>query len=370
LETIVAHVSDASRSVPAVARLLGDSRDEVAKELRKEYQSIRERWLERQQQRPIVSITAARRNCPAYAESGSVHTDDTGTRGCELLIDDLWPLIDWGPFFLTWGLRASWQAQLKKSPDKERYEELLTDAEEMRGVFEAESIGIKARYGIYDAYRDGDDIVLTNEATKYRFHMLRQQESRRGGKAPYYSLADFVSPTSGNDTVGGFVVTAGLGLEVLTSRFEAEHDDYRSIMAKALADRLAEAAAEYVHRDLRIRWGIEPSGGVPIPDLLKTRFQGIRPAHGYPACPDHTEKETLWALLDGNKVGATLSEHFAMIPAASVSGLIFPNADSRYFAVGRIGRDQVADYAERKGWSMKTAERWLAPNLSYDTEED
>jgi 5-methyltetrahydrofolate--homocysteine methyltransferase len=370
LDTIVAHVSDASRSVPAVSQLMGDGRAEAGQALRDEYSTIRERWLARQKQRPLVSLAAARRNAADFPDVVGVRPQAFGIWDVELQLDDVWPLIDWGPFFLTWGLRASWQKQLTESADSARYSELLSDADEMRSVFSEHSIGIKARFGLFEAFRDGDDILVTKGGTQHRFHMLRQQETRRIEDTPYLCLADYIGATPQTDSIGAFVVTAGLGLQELVGGFEAEHDDYRSIMAKAIADRLAEAAAEYVHRLMRLKWDIEPTQPYTLEDLLKGRYQGIRPAHGYPACPDHTEKATLWALLEAETAGTSLSEHYAMIPAASVSGLVFANPKSRYFAVGRIGRDQVEDYARRKGWSMATAERWLAPNLAYDTDED
>ena len=373
LDTIVAHVTDASRSVPAVSQLLSDARDDVAANIRQEYGEIRERWLQRQNQRPLVSISAARRQgliTDPVPTDGPAFVPEVGTQNIDIRLEDIWPLIDWGPFFLTWGLRASWQTQLESSPDAERYRELLDDALEMRAEFERVSIGIRGAYGIFPAVRQGDDILVEKGTQSLRFCMLRQQERRRNAEAPYLSLADFISSAEGTDHIGAFIVTAGIGLDRLVARYEAEHDDYRSIMAKAIADRLAEAAAEYVHRLMRTAWAIEPESAYTVEQLLKGRYQGIRPAHGYPACPDHTEKRVLWDLLDDHTTGVTLSEHCAMIPAASVSGLVFGSRDARYFAVGRIGRDQAEDYARRKGWSIATAERWLSANLAYDPEED
>jgi 5-methyltetrahydrofolate--homocysteine methyltransferase len=216
-------------------------------------------------------------------------------------------------------------------------------------------------YGFWPARSAGDDIVLENGA---RFHMLRQQVDH-GDERPNLALSDFVAPDG--DHVGAFAVTAGLGADELASRFEAEHDDYRSIMVKALADRLAEAFAEHLHEVARREW-YERDTPRSNEDLIAERYRGIRPAFGYPACPDHTEKRTLFELLGAERVGIRLTESFAMMPAASVSGIYLGHPDARYFTVGKLGRDQVEDYAARKGMSVPDVERWLRPNLGYDPE--
>jgi 5-methyltetrahydrofolate--homocysteine methyltransferase len=225
-------------------------------------------------------------------------------------------------------------------------------------------------YGLWPAFADGDDVVLFDDASATReiarFPMLRQQQEAEG--APLRSLADFVAPRESGriDSVGGFAVTGGLGAEALAARFEAEHDDYHAIMTKALADRLAEAFAEYLHAQARRDWGYGKDEQLGNEDLIEERYRGIRPAFGYPACPDHHEKRRLFELLAAHEIGMGLTETCMMTPAASVSGLYFAHPDARYFSVGRIGRDQVADYARRKGWSVAEAERWLAPNLGYE----
>jgi len=209
----------------------------------------------------------------------------------------------------------------------------------------------------------GDHLLAT-------LHTLRQQQEK-SGDAPYEALADFVAPRDSGrrDHVGLFAVTAGHGLPALCERFEKDHDDYRSILAKSLADRLAEASAERLHKLAREAWGFGRTESLSSEDLIRERYRGIRPAPGYPACPDHTEKRTLFTLLDApTRAGITLTESYAMLPTASVSGLVFAHPESHYFAVGRLGRDQVADYARRKGMPLAEAERWLAPNLGYETE--
>jgi 5-methyltetrahydrofolate--homocysteine methyltransferase len=225
-------------------------------------------------------------------------------------------------------------------------------------------------YGFWPASQDGDDIVVWKDDTRstehLRFHMLRQQAAKPN-EQPYFCLADFVAPreTGLEDYIGAFAVTTGIGADELAKRFERDHDDYNSIMVKALADRLAEAFAELLHERARREWGYEPEERFSNEELIAEKYRGIRPAFGYPACPDHTEKQTLWELLEADEVGITLTEHFAMHPAASVSGIYLGHPKSRYFAVGSIDKVQVADYAARKGISVAEAERWLQPNLSY-----
>jgi 5-methyltetrahydrofolate--homocysteine methyltransferase len=222
-------------------------------------------------------------------------------------------------------------------------------------------------YGFWRAQAEGDDIVLA-EGT--RFAMLRQQAAY-GDSRPNRSLADYVAPaeTGLADHMGAFAVTAGIGADELAARYAAEHDDYRAIIVKALADRLAEAFAEHLHEQARRQW-YETGPQLPNEELIAERFRGIRPAYGYPACPDHTEKGTLFSLLPVDEVGVELTETYAMLPAAAVSGIYLAHPEARYFSVGRIGRDQVEDYAARKGISVEEAERWLRPNLAYDPEAE
>ena len=223
--------------------------------------------------------------------------------------------------------------------------------------------------GFFPAAAVGDDIEIGQPddptATLGRIHTLRQQ-GRKSGDRPNVALADFVAPAAaGPDYIGGFAVTAGIGLETLVDEFERDLDDYRSILAKALADRLAEAFAEYLHKRARVEWGYGASEQLSNEELIREKYRGIRPAPGYPACPDHTEKRLLFDLLQAEKqAGITLTESFAMLPAASVSGHYFAHPEARYFAVGKIGRDQVEDYARRKGMDLRTVERWLSPNLN------
>ena len=225
-------------------------------------------------------------------------------------------------------------------------------------------------YGFWPATGDGDDIVVwedeARDRERLRFHMLRQQ-AVKPNEQPYFCLSDFVAPlaTSVDDHVGAFAVTTGIGVEELAQSFERDHDDYNAIMVKALADRLAEAFAELLHQRARREWGYEPEEPFSNEELIAERYGGIRPAFGYPACPDHTEKRALWELLGADDIGISLTSHFAMNPGASVSGIYLGHPKSRYFAVGPIDRDQVEDYARRKGMNVAEAERWLQPNLGY-----
>jgi 5-methyltetrahydrofolate--homocysteine methyltransferase len=268
--------------------------------------------------------------------------------------------IDWTFFFHAWELKGKFPAILDNPSHGAAARELFGHARELLDEIERHG-WLKARgvYGFWPARADGDDLALENGV---RFPMLRQQVDH-GDDKPYLSLADFVAPAG--DHVGAFAVTAGLGVDELAARFAAEHDDYRAIMVKALADRLAEAFAEHLHEVVRRSW-YEQGPKQPNEELIAERYRGIRPAFGYPACPDHSEKETLFDLLDARSIGMELTESGAMTPTAAVSGLYFAHPQSRYFMVGKIGRDQVEDYARRKGMTAAEAERWLRPNLAYD----
>lgn len=229
-------------------------------------------------------------------------------------------------------------------------------------------------FGFWPANTDGDDIDLYEDDSRSRvlatIHTLRQQTPRNRGRAENSALADYIAPAESGtpDYLGAFAVTAGIGIEERVAAFEADHDDYSSIMLKALADRLAEAFAERLHERVRREfWGYAPDEALDNASLIAEQYRGIRPAPGYPACPDHTEKGTLWAILDPEaRAGITITDSFAMLPTAAVSGFYFAHPDARYFGVGRIDRDQVEDYARRKGWTVEEAERWLAPNLGYE----
>ncbi len=283
--------------------------------------------------------------------------------------------IDWTFFFSAWELKGRFPAILEHPTYGAAAREVYDNARTLlKQIIDDQLLAARGVYGFWPANTIGDDIVVYADDSRRveltRLPMLRQQEVI-ADRRPNRSLADFIAPieTGVPDYIGMFAVTAGLGAEDLARSFERDHDDYNAIMVKALADRLAEAFAEYVHAKARRDWGYGEKEQLSNEDLVAEKYRGIRPAYGYPACPDHTEKRKLFDVLDAERQGLTLTESFAMLPAASVSGLYFSHPEAKYFNVGRIGRDQLESYAERKGESIETAERWLAPNLAYDPAE-
>jgi 5-methyltetrahydrofolate--homocysteine methyltransferase len=288
-------------------------------------------------------------------------------------IAELIEFIDWSPFFSTWELKGKYPAILDDAKYGSAARNLFDDAKAMLGrIVQEQWFRAAAVVGFWPANAQGDDIQVFADEDRSEpvavLHTLRQQLARRGGRANL-ALADFVAPSASGlaDYIGAFAVTAGLGEDEVAERFKAANDDYSSIMVKALADRLAEAFAERLHQRVRREfWAYAPDEALGPAELIAEQYRGIRPAPGYPAQPEHTEKATLFALLEGERIGVRLTESFAMWPGASVSGFYFSHPESRYFGVGKIERDQVEDYARRKGWSLAEAERWLAPILNYN----
>ena len=364
----VVHVVDASRVVGVVSNLLdGERRTELDRENRAEQDRLRALHAERVAQPLLPYRVALEHRTPiAWRPEDLPAPPFLGTRVVEPTIAQLRPYIDWTFFFTAWELKGRYPAILEHPDHGHAARELLEHANEMLDELERDRRLIaRGVYGYWRAQAEGDDLVLEPGP---RFPMLRQQADH-GDDRPNRSLADYVAPadTGLPDHLGAFAVTAGIGANELSARFEAEHDDYRSIMVKAIADRLAEAFAEWLHEAVRREW-YETGPAMGSDDLIQERYRGIRPAFGYPACPDHTRKGTLWELLDAQAAGIGLTEHFAMTPAASVSGLYLAHPTARYFNVGRLGKDQVEDYARRCGMDRREAERWLAPNLAYDPE--
>jgi len=376
-ESPAVHVLDASKAVNVVRQLTDSAtRETFDQKNREAQQAAREAFAARSDKDPLTPYAKARerRLSVDWAATPPCVPEFFGTRTLDdIPLDEIVPYIDWSPFFHAWELRGVYPRILDDPKYGEAARELLSNAQKMLDAIVRErSLTAKAVYGFFPANTDGDDIVLWNDETRggerARFHMLRQQHVP-STKQPLRSLADFVAPkeTSVSDSIGAFAVTTGIGLEALVEGHERAHDDYNAILAKALADRLAEALAEWLHARVRSEWGYGQDEDLTIDELIKERYRGIRPAAGYPACPDHTEKATLFDLLDVKAAtGISLTENFAMFPTASVSGLYFSHPESRYFAVGRIGRDQVESYAARKGMGVREIERWLAPNLDYD----
>ena len=311
----------------------------------------------------MLSLEAARESRWQLDYNDRPKPPFTGVRTIEPDIKTLRDYVDWTFFFHAWELKGKYPAILDSPSQGAAARELFGHAQELLDEIQSKGL-LKARgvYGFWPARAEGDDVVL--ESNGMRFPMLRQQVDH-GDEKPYLSLADFVAPDS--DHIGAFAVTAGLGVDELAAKFSAEHDDYHAIMVKALADRLAEAFAEYLHEKVRREW-YETGPKLANEELIRERYRGISPAFGYPACPDHTEKRKLFDLLDARSIGMELTETCAMTPTAAVSGLYFAHPQSRYFMVGKIGRDQVEDYARRKGMTVSETERWLRPNLGYEEE--
>ena len=353
------HVLDASRVVGVVSSLLDPVRKETLADENRELQDrLREQYAEKER-KPLLPVEDARANRERVPFEELAEPPLLGTKNVEPSLETLVPYIDWQFFFHAWELKGKYPAILEQPAARELYD----DAQELlEEILEQELLHARGVYGYWAAHADGDDVVL-DEGTRFCF--LRQQ-SAYGDSRPNRCLADYVSPEG--DHVGAFAVTIH-GADDLAARYEAEHDDYKAIMVKALADRLAEAFAEYLHELVRREW-YEPEEQLSSEDLAAERFRGIRPAFGYPACPDHTEKRKLFDLLGAEAAaGISLTESYAMTPAAAVSGIYLGHPLSRYFSVGRLARDQVEDYATRKGMSIDEAERWLRPNLGYETTE-
>jgi 5-methyltetrahydrofolate--homocysteine methyltransferase len=372
--TMTVHVLDASRAVGVVANLLDPARRAALdRENRAEQARIRDVFSQKEA-RPLDPLPAANAARPRieWLASDVAAPSFLGRRVVDdVALETLVPYIDWRFFFTAWELPGRFPEVLDDPTYGEAARDLHRAATALLDrIVRERLLRVRGVYGFWPAASLGNDIVLYADASHAtelaRFPMLRQQ-ARKGNDGPHFCLADFVAPADSGlaDHVGAFAVTTGIGIDELVARFAADHDDYHAIMAKALADRLAEAFAEYLHERARREWYARDER-LTLDDLLRERFRGIRPAFGYPACPDHTEKAELFQLLDAPAVGITLTESFAMLPAASVSGLYLGHPASRYFAVGRIGRDQTEDYARRKGVAVAEVERWLAPNLGYD----
>jgi 5-methyltetrahydrofolate--homocysteine methyltransferase len=368
----VVHVLDASRSVPVTQKLLSEERDAFAADIRSEYKALRDSRAERQLK--LLTLGEARKRAPAFDykpfrpnQLGHHRFDDIG-------LETIIPYIDWTPFFIAWELKGRYPNIFEDAAIGKQAKELFNDAQNLLGKILSEKL-LKARavFALYPANSVGDDIEVYSDETRKNivanFYTLRQQHDQPEVRQ---ALSDYVAPLESgiNDYMGAFAVTIH-GAEELAKEFEAQHDDYNSIMVKALADRLAEALAEKLHADVRkTYWGYAAGEALSNDELIRERYDGIRPAPGYPAQPDHTEKRTLFRLLQAEEIGLSLTESCAMWPASSVSGLYFAHPESRYFAVGRILEDQVQEYARRKGMSVEEVERWLAPILGYNLNQE
>jgi 5-methyltetrahydrofolate--homocysteine methyltransferase len=347
----------------------------LADQNRREQEVIREQFENRIATQLLTYEEALRRRLHTEWDDQSIAVPEfVGRRVLnDFRLTELVPFIDWSPFFHTWEIRGRYPDLLHDPARGSAARELFANAQELlKDIVEKSLFTAHAVYGFFPANSEGDDLVVFTDIRRAqeltRFHALRQQKDNQRGK-PQLSLADYIAPRdSGHvDYIGAFAVTAGHGTQELAERFDKDHDQYNSIMAKALADRLAEAFAEYLHKRVRSEWGYGKNENLSAEDLIGEKYRGIRPAPGYPAQPDHTEKPLIFDLLKvGEATGIALTENFAMYPAASICGLYFAHPEAQYFAVQAIGKDQVESYAARKGMKVAEVERWLAPILGYD----
>ena len=371
----VVHVLDASRAVPVTTSLLSEEgRAEFVAQHEAEYEALRKAHATPRRSGVPLETARARRTPIEWRAEDLATPAFTGIRVLDgFPLEQLREFIDWSPFFHTWELKGVYPRILEDERQGEQARQIFAEANTLLDRMVAEKLlTARAVYGFFAANAVGDDVELYSDSGRGevldRLHFLRQQSDREGDE-PCRSLADFIAPreTGLGDSIGAFAVTSGMGLKELVERFRAAHDDYNAIMAEAIADRLAEAFAECLHKRVREEWGYGRDENLRNEDLINEKYRGIRPAPGYPACPDHTEKGTIWRLLDVEaKTGIELTESFAMWPGSSVSGLYFAHPTSRYFSLGKIGRDQVEDYARRKGMSVEEVERWLGPYLNYE----
>jgi 5-methyltetrahydrofolate--homocysteine methyltransferase len=374
----VVHVLDASRAVPVTTSLLSDEgKPEFVAKHRAEYEALRKAHTAPRQAAVPLETARARRTPIEWRAEDLPTPAFTGVRVLEnFSLAVLREFIDWTPIFHAWGLKGVYPRILEHEEQGEQARHIFADANTILDrIIEKNLIKANGVYGFFPANAVGDDVELYTDDTRRevltQFHFLRQQANREGSE-PCRSLADFIAPkeTGLPDYIGAFAVTSGIGLKDLCDRFRADNDDYNAIMAEAVADRLAEAFAECLHKRARDEWGYGCKENLSNSDLIQEKYRGIRPAAGYPACPDHTEKGTLWHLLDVQaNTGMIITESFAMWPGSSVSGLYFAHPESRYFSLGKIERDQVVDYHQRKDMTVAEVERWLGPNLNYDPAE-
>ena len=368
----VIHVNDASRAVGVVSSLLSNRNAEYVSDLKTDYADFREKFLNRQVDKEYITIEQARNQKFKidWVNETIVSPKQTGIQIIENQdLEELIPYIDWSPFFRSWDLFGKYPQILKDEIVGEQATELFADAQKMlQKIVSEKLLTAKAIFGIFPANsNEQDDIELKKEEETFIFRTLRQQHKKSEGKE-YLALSDFIAPKTSEkqDYIGAFAVTTGFGTDELAQKYEAEHDDYNAIMVKAIADRLAEAFAEFLHKKVRTEiWGYSNDENLENDDLISEKYVGIRPAPGYPACPDHLEKTTIWDLLKVKEnIGLELTESLAMFPTASVSGYYFANPKAKYFGVGKISEDQLKDYAERKNVDLELARKWLSPNLA------
>src|SRR5690606_17853632 len=368
----VIHVLDASRSVPVASELINpETRGNIKNRFKEEYKKMRADHESRKTTKHYISLNDARANAVKIDWSTTHYVKPTFIGRREFIdfpLEELRKYIDWTPFFQTWMLAGRFPGILKDPVVGAEASRVYDEANRMLDdIIQRKRLKANGVVAFYEARREGDDVAITADGKAVgTLHFLRQQNKKAPG-LPNFCLADFISPEEGKDYIGMFAVTGGIGLEAIIAEAKQKHDDYTEIMAKALADRLAEAFAECLHEKVRRElWGYAPDESLSNDELISEKYHGIRPAPGYPACPDHTEKRTIFNLLQAESVGIQLTDSYAMYPAAAVSGYYFSHPGSKYFGLGKIEKDQVEDYARRKGMTVEEIERWLAPNLSYE----
>ena len=372
----VVHVNDASRAVGVASNLINkDSKEDYWREIDLDYKNFREKFLNKKTHKKYIDYKDSVKNKFKidFNKHKPVKPNIVGVEVIDKIsLEKLVPFIDWSPFFSSWGLHGKYPDIFDYEKTGSQAKELFNDAQTMlKNILIEKSLTAKAIFGLFPANSNGDDIeVYQDESRKKilaKFVTLRQQLQKREDE-PNYSISDFIAPKESKikDYIGCFCVTTGFGVDELSKKFEDKIDDYGSIMVKALADRLAEAFAEYLHREIRLtKWGYSPNENLDNSELIRESYQGIRPAPGYPACPDHLEKDTIWSLLNVEKsIGVRLTESRAMWPASSVSGYYFSNEKSKYFGLGNINEDQLKDYSRRRGITFEKAKKWLSPNLN------
>lgn len=364
----IAHVGDASLVIEVCTNLLSpERRDEYVKTMNESFESLRQRHANQAQTNELITYEEAKAHSfkTNWNEIEIAKPSRTGVFNLDISLEEVVPYIDWSPFFWTWELKGTYPKILGNEKYGQEAQKLFHDAQLiLNQVIKEKIFKPQVLIGIFPAYSRGDDVVVNNTTT---LHFLRQQKEKIGDDGIYYSLADFIAPEGHNDYFGGFVVSTGHEVEVFAKTFQDKNDDYSSIMVKAVGDRLAEALAELAHKKVREIFGYGLDENLSNEDLIKEKYRGVRPAPGYPACPDHTEKQILWDLLKANEhTSVSLTENFAMNPPSSVSGFYFNHPEARYFNVGNVGLDQIEDYAKRKGVTKEYIEKWLSPNLGYE----
>ena len=375
IDSPVVHVNDASRAVGVASNLINkDLKDDYWKGISKDYSEFRERFLNKKSEKRYIDYKSAKKNhlIIDFNKYKPLVPNQLGIEVIEeISLETLVPYIDWSPFFNTWGLHGKYPDIFDYDLTGKQAKELFEDGQVMlKKILKEKSLKAKAIFGLFPANSIGDDIEVYDvkkTKTLAKFLTLRQQLKKKEGE-PNIALSDFIAPKDSEikDYIGCFCVSTGFGSDELSKAYEDKIDDYSSIMVKAIADRFAEAYAEYLHKEIRInKWGYNKNEDLDNKELIKESYKGIRPAPGYPACPDHLEKETIWKLLDVEKaIGVKLTESLAMWPASSVSGYYFANEKSKYFGLGNINEDQLKDYAERKNIDLEKARKWLSPNLN------